>query len=207
LLNNYSHSAVERAIPGPWPLVRTARPLAPRELVATAMRGDAGALARLVEVQRRRVVALARFFTGNGPDAEDLAQDILMTLVQRLPTLSSADSFDVWLYRLSRNRCIDHFRRRKAEAPWPATGGDRLGPLWVTPERRPDELVDRAQAVTRLRHALSTLPPAWRRAVVLRDLEELSYEQVAARLDVPLGTAKSQVSRGRARLAQAFVAH
>jgi RNA polymerase sigma-70 factor, ECF subfamily len=176
----------------------------PRALVARAMAGDADVMAALLEAQRHRIVGLARFFTGNAADAEDLAQDILIRVMQGLPDLERPETFDVWVYRTSRNRCIDHFRRRRLEAPLPALD-ERSQPLWVAGPRTPDESVHAVEIRERLRLALETLPPAWRRAVVLRDLEELSYEEVAERLSLPLGTVKSQISRGRSRLAQALV--
>jgi len=167
------------------------------------MKGDASALAALVEHQRPRILGLAACFARNAADAEDLAQDILVRLVQALPRLSSPDVFDVWIYRLGRNRAVDGFRRRRFEAAWPLED-EPSAVLWSLPARHPDASLERADALRRLRAALRTLPPAWRRALVLRDLVELSYEEVAARLQLPIGTAKSQVSRGRARLASAL---
>jgi RNA polymerase sigma-70 factor, ECF subfamily len=167
------------------------------------MAGDAEVVAALLEAQRPRIVGLARFFTGSAADAEDLAQDVLIRVMQGLPDLERPETFDVWVYRTSRNRCIDHFRRRRLEAPLPALD-ERSHPLWASGPRTPDESVHAGEVRECLKRALETLPPAWRRAVVLRDLEELSYEEVAERLSLPLGTVKSQISRGRSRLAQAL---
>jgi RNA polymerase sigma-70 factor (ECF subfamily) len=175
------------------------------ELVARARAGDPDAVSHLLESQRRRIVGLARFFTRNAADAEDLAQDILIRLMQGLPGLDRPETFDVWVYRTSRNRCIDHFRRRKLEAPFPSALDERSDPLWVSSPRGPDDSLEARETIERLRDALEMLPPAWRRAVVLRDLEELSYEEVADHLALPLGTVKSQINRGRARLAKALV--
>lgn len=176
----------------------------PAALVARAIAGDPEVLAKLLESQRSRVVGLARFFTGSTADAEDLAHDILIRVMQGLPGLERPETFDVWVYRTSRNRCIDHFRRRRQEAPLPVVD-DSMNPLWVSGYRTPEDVVHAEEVRARLKRALDTLPPAWRRAVVLRDLEELSYDEVAERLSLPLGTVKSQISRGRTRLAQALV--
>jgi RNA polymerase sigma-70 factor, ECF subfamily len=173
-------------------------------LVARAMAGDREMVATLLETQQQRILGLARFFTGNAADAEDLTQDILIRVMQGLPDLERPETFDVWVYRTSRNRCIDHFRRRRLEAPLPALD-EQSRPLWASRQRTPDESVFAGEVRTRLQRALETLPPAWRRAVVLRDLQELSYEEVAERLSLPMGTVKSQISRGRSRLAQALV--
>jgi RNA polymerase sigma-70 factor, ECF subfamily len=203
LLSNYTHPGPRGAPPVGGP-VRPARDGTPPSLVARAIAGDAEVMAALLEAQRHRIVGLARFFTGDAADAEDLAQDILIRVMQRLPGLEHPETFDVWVYRTSRNRCIDHFRRRRLEAPLPALD-ERSLPLWASGQRTPDESVHVGEVRARLERALKTLPAAWRRAVVLRDLEELSYEEVAERLSLPLGTVKSQISRGRSRLAQALV--
>jgi RNA polymerase sigma-70 factor (ECF subfamily) len=202
MLNEYSPAAPAPALPPPAFVPRPApryRSSAP-ELVARAARGESQALARLVEEQRSRVVALARFFTGRAEDAEDLAHDILLRVVQALPTLGATETFDVWVYRLSRNRCVDHFRRRKMEAGWPQQS-EPASVMWRQPAVPVDEALETSQASDRLREAIRALPRVWRDAVVLRDLEGLSYEEVAARLRVPIGTVKSRINRGRARLA------
>jgi len=205
MLNEYSPAAAGPVPPLPTLVPSTApryRSSAP-DLVARAARGEAQALARLVAEQRARIVALARFFTGRVEDAEDLAHDILLRLVQALPTLGSTETFDVWVYRLSRNRCVDHFRRRRLEAGWPEQG-EPESVMW-RPETVPaDEALEASQASDRLRAAIRALPRVWRDAVVLRDLQGLSYEAVAERLRVPTGTVKSRINRGRARLATAL---
>jgi RNA polymerase sigma-70 factor, ECF subfamily len=204
LLSNVSGSSARDTTRLPTPRPTASREATPVSLVARAMAGDAAVMATLLESQRQRVVGLARFFTGNAADAEDLAHDILIRVMQGLPHLERPETFDVWVYRTSRNRCIDHFRRRRLEAPLPALD-ERSHPLWVDGQRPPDDVVQQGEVRARLRRALETLPPAWRKAVVLRDLEELSYEEVAEQLDLPLGTVKSQISRGRSRLAAALV--
>lgn len=187
------------AVPQAHPRYRSSTP----DLVARAARGETQALARLVEEQRSRIVALARFFTGRVEDAEDLAHDILLRLVQSLPSLGAAETFDVWVYRLSRNRCVDHFRRRRREAGWPPDG-EPAAVMWRSRVVPADEALEASDASERLRAAIRALPRVWRDAVVLRDLQGLPYEDVAARLRVPIGTAKSRINRGRARLAAAL---
>jgi RNA polymerase sigma-70 factor (ECF subfamily) len=202
MLNEYSPATEQPAVPLaarlplPVPRYRSSAP----DLVARAARGESHALARLVEEQRSRIVALARFFTGRVEDAEDLAHDILLRLVQALPTLSATETFDVWVYRLSRNRCVDHFRRRRLEAGWPPQG-EPSSVMWRSDSVPADEALEASEASDRLRAAIRELPRVWRDAVVLRDLQGLAYDEIAARLRVPIGTVKSRINRGRARLA------
>jgi len=203
MLNEYSRPTPGPAVPlptlAPSPRYRSSAP----DLVARAARGEAQALARLVEEQRGRIVALARFFTGRVEDAEDLAHDILLRLVQALPRLGATETFDVWVYRLSRNRCVDHFRRRRMEAGWPPHG-EPESVMWRAESVAADEALEASQTSDRLRAAIRALPAVWRQAVVLRDLQGLPYEDVAERLRVPIGTVKSRINRGRARLAAAL---
>lgn len=204
MLNEYSP-----ATQAPPALLPALRPTAPRyrsstpDLITRAARGETQALARLVEEQRARIVALARFFTGRVEDAEDLAHDILLRVVQALPRLEATETFDVWIYRLSRNRCVDHFRRRRMEAGWPQQG-EPEALMWRPPAVPADEALAASQAADRLRAAVRALPRIWREALVLRDLEGLTYEDIAERLGVPIGTVKSRINRGRARLAVAL---
>ena len=204
MLNEYSPvteapSVLPPALLPTGPRYRSSTP----DLVTRAARGETQALARLVEEQRARIVALARFFTGRMEDAEDLAQDILLRVVQALPRLDATETFDVWIYRLSRNRCIDHFRRRRMEAGWPQQGEPEVV-MWRSPAVPADEALAASQAADRLRAAVRALPRIWRDALVLRDLEGLTYEVIAERLRVPIGTVKSRINRGRARLAVAL---
>jgi RNA polymerase sigma-70 factor, ECF subfamily len=207
MLSEYS-ARPQREAPPPAPAGAVAGRRVPTyrspsvDLVRGAMRGDPSAVSRLLEEQRGRIVALARFFTGRVDDAEDLAQDILIRLMQALPSLESAETFDVWVYRLSRNRCVDFFRRRRLEAGWPDSEPAQV--MWRSAAPPADTALAGNQSIDRLRTAIRALPPVWRSAVVLRDVQDLSYEEVARRLGVPVGTVKSRINRGRARLAAAL---
>jgi RNA polymerase sigma-70 factor (ECF subfamily) len=197
------HSAPANAAPSPLAAmahvaaVRHRRAAA--DLVSRASAGDRQAMSRLLDEQRPRIVGLTRFFTGRPEDAEDLAQDILLRLVEALPALESPETFDVWVYRLSRNRCVDFFRRRRFEAGW-AEHAEPSAVMWRSAPDAIEEALATREQVARLRAAIRALPAVWRRAIVLRDLRDLSYEEVAARLRVPIGTVKSRINRGRARL-------
>ena len=207
MLNEYSAGPAAAAVllpPFVAPRATKFRSSAP-DLVAQAVRGETQALARLIEEQRPRIVALARFFTGRPDDAEDLAQDILLRLVQALPRLEAVGTFDVWIYRLSRNRCVDHFRRRRFEVGWPPQG-EPAAVMWQSHVVPADASLEASQAADRLRQAIRALPRVWRAAIVLHDLQDLPYDEVAARLKVPIGTVKSRINRGRARLAAALAA-
>jgi RNA polymerase sigma-70 factor (ECF subfamily) len=138
--------------------------------------------------------ALCRRLTGNDADAADAAQEALLAIVRGLPRFDERASFSTWTYRVATNAALDELRRRRRR-PVPTLTTAAL-------DTAPGTEIDHAVA-TRLDvdAALATLPPEFRSAVVLRDLCTLSYEEIAAVLEVPPGTVRSRIARGRAALA------
>ena len=180
-------------------------------LVAAAQRGDRQALEALLRRHHDRVHALCRRMTGNDADALDATQEALIALCRGLDRFDGRSAFSTWLYRVATNACLDELRRRgRRPLPVDATGGDgsdaaraaaRLGRHDLeAPARAPvDEEVTRRLDIDA---ALATLPDEFRAAVVLRDLCELDYAEIAAVLDIPPGTVRSRIARGRAALAR-----
>ena len=167
--------------------------------------GDPAAFALLVTRYRARVVALARRMLatgGGGPDeAEDVAQEAFVAAYDKRGTFRPGDPFRPWLYRIALNRCLDRLRaqaRRPPAADWDAIpepaqpGADPLGRLL-------DEERD-----GRIQAAVAALPPKYRAVFLLRHLDDLSYEEIAAATGLPLGTVKTHLFRARAQLRQAL---
>jgi RNA polymerase sigma-70 factor (ECF subfamily) len=171
-------------------------------LIERCLHADQAAWDTIVRLYRRKVFNIAYTFVGRHDEAEDLTQDVFLKVFKSLRTFDRRANFSTWLVSVSRNLCIDHYRsvRRERESINPdvdvvtlarPTGGD--SPL-VALERR-----DR---VALLRTALDTLAPALRTAIMLRDIQELSYQEIAETLGVPEGTVKSRINRGRTELAR-----
>jgi RNA polymerase sigma-70 factor (ECF subfamily) len=119
-----------------------------------------------------------------------------------LPTYDRRAKFETWLTRLSRNLCIDHYRRRRRESETFTTEVDPDAIQRDDLFSRPDATLEKRDEISMVRWALSKLPPTYREAVALRDIHELSYEQIAQRLQLPEGTVKSRINRGRRELAR-----
>jgi RNA polymerase sigma-70 factor (ECF subfamily) len=172
------------------------------DLVQRCLDGDSAAWDSLAKAYWRRVFNIAYKFVARYEEAEDLTQEIFVKLFRALPTYDRRASFETWLTRLSRNLCIDHYRRRRRESETFITEIDPdaipLDDLWS----RPDATLEQRDDISMVRRALAKLPPTFREPVALRDIHELSYEQIASRLQLPEGTVKSRINRGRRELAR-----
>ena len=174
------------------------------ELVAAARSGDRQAVEQLLRRHQDRIHALCRRMTGNHTDALDAAQEAMISIVRGLPKFDGRSAFSTWVYRIATNACLDELRRRKRRAtvPLPETesGEERLpADASGTP--------DMAAAVSDrldIEQALADLPPEFRAAVVLRDVCRLDYAEIAEVLDIPAGTVRSRIARGRGQLATAL---
>ena len=165
------------------------------DLLGRATSGDRDALDALLREHYDGVYAVCRRMTGNDTDAADAAQDALVAIVRGLPRFDGRSRFSTWAYRVAVNVCLDELRRRKRR-PEP-TDDELMGrvrddavPMDTTVGNRLD--VDAA---------LARLPADFRAAVVLRDLCDLDYAEIADALGIPPGTVRSRIARGRAALA------
>ena len=170
--------------------------------VQRCLDGDAAAWDALVRTYWKRVFNIAYRFVAQYDEAEDLTQDVFVKLFRALPTYDRRAQFDTWLTRVSRNLCIDHYRRRRREEE-KVTG--EIDPDAIPMDEllsRPDATLEHRDEIAMVRRALAELPPRYREAVALRDIHELSYEDIALRLGLPEGTVKSRINRGRKELAR-----
>jgi RNA polymerase sigma-70 factor (ECF subfamily) len=177
---------------------------ADRQLVERCLAGEEAAWEDLVRVHTRRVYAICYRFTGSDLAAQDLTQDVFLRVFRSLKSFRANEgSFGVWLARLTRNLLIDHYRRTKLERATDSIE-DQLPMLEekTAVSARTDGLVAGREASELLQGALQKLSPELRETVILRDLEELEYREIARVLSVPEGTVKSRLNRGRAELAR-----
>jgi RNA polymerase sigma-70 factor, ECF subfamily len=199
------------ALPRPWSLVVTRSPsrggpmVDPRSLPEPAV-ADPPVAPRWDDVVRDhgpRVYRLAYRLTGNRYDAEDLTQEVFVRVFRSLERYTPGN-FEGWLHRITTNLFLDHARRRARVRfdALPDDAADRLAGR----ERAPDDQHADASFDADVQAALDSLPPQFRAAVVLCDIEGLSYEEIAAVLGVRIGTVRSRIHRGRAQL-RAALAH
>ena len=184
--------------------------IAAQVTVQRCIEGDSGAWTELVKTHHRRVYALCYRFTGSASDAEDLTQDVFLKVYGNLSSFKAErGSFETWITTLTRNLLVDHFRRSKQQrATWSMDEG------WSESDEQPltERLAQKGPnqhdcAVQKeleqmVQEALVKLSPELREAVILRDLQDMDYKEIAQVLRVPEGTVKSRISRGRAELAR-----
>ncbi len=173
-------------------------------LVAAARAGDRAALGELLEQHQDRIHALCRRITGNDADALDATQEALIAVVRGLPRFDGRSRFSTWAYRVATNACLDELRRRRRrpEPGLPEVESAEHRSMAIGGARAPTGSVD-GRVADRLDvdAALRSLAPEFRAAVVLRDLCQLDYAEIGEVLDIPAGTVRSRIARGRAQLA------
>jgi RNA polymerase sigma-70 factor (ECF subfamily) len=181
---------------------QTASPDDIEALIQRCLRGDQAAWERIVRLHWRRVFNVAYKFVGKHDEAEDLTQDIFIKIFKSLGTFDRRANFQTWLVSVSRNLCIDHYRsvRKERQTIDRDVDANELAPAAAEPG--PIAALEQRDRITLLREALASLPDSLRTAVVMRDIQELSYQEIAERLKLPEGTVKSRINRGRNELAR-----
>ena len=182
-----------------------ADPSSSEELEAVIQRclgGDQAAWELIVKQHWRKVFNVAYKFVGKHDQAEDLTQDVFLKIFKSLNTFDRRANFQTWLISVSRNLCIDHYRsvRKERETIDRDIDASELTP--TSREPGPVAALEQQDRVALLKRALASLPDTLRAAVVLRDLQELSYQEIADRLQLAEGTVKSRINRGRTELAR-----
>lgn len=165
------------------------------KIVQRARRGDAAAFEQLVTAYRDRVYRLALRLCGSEADADEAAQDAFLAAWRGLPNFRGESRFSTWLYQLATHAAIDLLRREKRHAAGDIDEVD-------TPDSAPSpqQQAERNEQRQAVRDAVLQLPPEQRQVVVLRFMEELSYEEIGAALHLPVGTVKSRLNRAKAAL-------
>ncbi|MFK7919627.1 MAG: RNA polymerase sigma factor [Ilumatobacter sp.] len=149
-----------------------------------------------------RIHAVTRRIAGSSRDADDATQEALIKIVRSLPKFDGRSSFGTWAYRIATNAALDELRKRKRRPALALVRDDDSGEISLEPV---DDLAGRSvEAVAdrlAIDEAFETLPEDYRAAVVLRDIGDLDYSEIADLLDIPTGTVKSRIARGRRMLA------
>jgi RNA polymerase sigma-70 factor, ECF subfamily len=172
-----------------------------QDLVRRAAGGDQHAFAQLVQRHQDRVYRLCLRIMGNPDDAHDAAQDTFLSLFRKLDQFRGDAAFTTWLHRVGVNACYDSLRKKKRAPLLRAVDDDGA------PQEQGPSTVDHADEVAGsldVGRALALIPEDYRVVLVLADVQDLAYDQIALVLDVPVGTVKSRVHRGRLALAKAM---
>jgi RNA polymerase sigma-70 factor, ECF subfamily len=170
------------------------------ELIERCLRKDNAAWEQIIARFRRKVFHIAYKFTGRHNDAEDLTQEIFLKVFKSLDKFNQEADFSTWLSSVARNYCIDHYRASKREREVVVEDLLAFDLAPAAAGSNPHRALEDRDRSSFLRQGLSELPDKLREAVVLRDLQGLSYQEMAVRLGLPEGTVKSRINRGREEL-------
>ena len=180
-------------------------------LVRRCVAGDAAAWEEIVQKYHRRIYNICYRFAGSANDAEDLTQEVFIKIYRTLNTYDvERGAFMTWVTTMTRNLLVDHFRKTKNERitdsleATPSGHEDAMPLSERIPDQgpTPDAGVQSRETSEAVHQALQKLSPELREAVILRDLQDMDYRQIATVLRVPEGTVKSRINRGRAELAR-----
>lgn len=169
-------------------------------LISHAVVGDSAAFSELMTLHERRMYAVALRICANREDAQDCLQDAMLRIYRSLGSFKGQSSFSTWVYRITMNTCLDELRRRKSRN---ATSLDNLLDNGWSPsdnDNAPEKYAMASEQRRVIDRAIAELPEDMRSAVVLRDVQGFSYDEIAEMLEANIGTIKSRISRGREKL-------
>ena len=173
-----------------------------QQWVEAARQGDQSAFEQLVRLYEKRVLALTTRMCKNPADAEEAAQEAFLSAWQGLPFFRGEASFSTWLYRLASNACVDLLRRerRRQSAAGPSLNDEEARLEVPDTAPSPQEQAERSELRQQIEAGLQALTPDHRQVLILREMHQLSYDEIAQTLDVDVGTVKSRINRGRKQL-------
>ena len=171
-----------------------------QKLIARASGGDPAAFNQLMAMHEKRMYAVALRMFANREDAQDCLQEAMLRVYRAIGSFKGQSSFSTWVYRITMNTCLDELRRKKNR---PNTSLDNLLDQGWSPsdgDNAPERSAIQSETRAQLAGAIRELPEDMRSAIVLRDVQGYSYDEIAQMLDVNVGTIKSRISRGREKL-------
>lgn len=176
------------------------RDRADADLVAAAQRGDSAAMDQLLRRHYDRVHAVCRRIAGGSRDADDAVQEAMIRVVRNIDRFDGRAAFGTWVYRIATNTALDELRRRKRQPQLHVVADDdERGPIEPTDDRA-HRTVEAVADRLSINEALAQLPDEFRLPVVMRDVGDLDYAEIADELAIPIGTVKSRIARGRRQL-------
>ena len=176
------------------------------QLIRLASKGDSDAFEKLVRPHEKMMYALAFRMCGNAEDAKDCLQDSMLRIFRSLPSFRGESTLSTWFYRIVTNTCLDNHRRKKVRRAESLEALSEAG--WNPGDTAPSphQQAENASLKAALSRGISSLSPEIRSAVVMRDIQGFSYEEISDVLDINIGTVKSRISRGREKLRSFLIA-
>ncbi|NLV21550.1 MAG: sigma-70 family RNA polymerase sigma factor [Syntrophomonadaceae bacterium] len=175
-----------------------------QQLVKRTLRGDTYAFEELVKTYQNKVYMLAYRYMGNEDDANDMAQEAFIKAYRSLRSFKGDASFGTWIYRITTNVCLDELRRRKRkivplslDEPLATLDGDDIEREISDQSMAADVIYEKKEFSQNIQMLLDEMKPEHKTVIVLRDIMDLSYEEIAVVMDCSIGTVKSRISRAR----------
>lgn len=175
-----------------------------KKRIKQVKKGDQNAFAEIVELFKDKVYQLCYRMVGNAHDAEDIAQEAFIRAYVNINSYDTNRKFSTWLYRIATNLSIDRLRKRKPDyfldAEIEGTEGLTMYSQVPSDEIQPDEMVETLEFQEWIQQEINELPVMYRSVIVLKYIEELSLKEIGDILDLPIGTVKTRIHRGRESL-------
>ncbi|MCL2619448.1 MAG: sigma-70 family RNA polymerase sigma factor [Defluviitaleaceae bacterium] len=169
-------------------------------LLEKAQSGNMAAFEEILIKYEKLIYNLARRTMGNNEDAEDITQEVALKIYRNLKSCRGEELLKAWIARITHNTCMDMLRRNKGKHTDSLEVMEEIGAELVEQSEGPEDLLVRKELGQHLEVTLAKLPPQYRALIALRDIHGYSYEEVAEILQLPVGTVKSRLFRGRAKL-------
>ncbi len=176
-----------------------------RFLIKRAAKGDSDAFEALIRAHESRMYAVTLRMCGSREDAQDCLQEAMVRIYRALDSFRGQSSFGTWVYRITMNTCLDELRRRKVRQSTSLDAMLETGWSPTDDTNTPEKNSLRSEQRRSIEKAIGTLPEDMKAAVVLRDIQGFSYEEIAKILSANVGTIKSRISRGREKLREALL--
>jgi len=173
------------------------------QLLEAARAGSLAAFEELVLRYEKKIYNYCYRMTNNEQDAEDLTQEVFIKVYKNLKSFRGNSHFSTWVYRIAHNICIDRYRRMKISSVSLSAGGSGEDDKEIeiaSNDQSPEEAVITREQQELLQKCITELKPQYRSAIVLRDIQNYSYEEISRIMDIPIGTVKSHISRARSAL-------
>lgn len=176
-----------------------------KSLLERAKAGEITAFEQLIESYQRKIFNIALRMLGNHDDANDLAQEVLIRIYKSIKSFKEQSSFSTWIYRITTNVCLDEIRKRKNKKTISLDEEIKLDDGDIkrqieSDEPSPEDMAEKHELKRIVNDAIAMLSDEHRVAIILRDMQGLSYEEIAEALKLPEGTVKSRINRARQSL-------
>ena len=174
-------------------------------LLMRAKAGDVAAFEELTEAYQKKIFNLAYRMVGNYDDAGDMAQEALIRIFRSIGSFKEQSSFSTWVFRITTNVCLDEIRKRKNKKAFSLdeeihTEDGEMQRQIISDDPLPDEIAEKEELRSIVNKAINSLPEEQKIIITLRDIQSLSYEEIANVLSCPVGTVKSRINRARQAL-------